>query len=74
VATFFVEQARHNFHKASRITEEDDVLIYNHRVVFTGRHINDSDSPTFDESYIFPCWEEWKKEEHDRRKPAIAAI
>lgn len=61
MATFFVEQARHNFHRAKNVLEEDDVLIYNHKVIFSGRHERLSDSPTFDEAYIFPPWEEWRQ-------------
>eukprot|EP00884_Botryococcus_braunii_P017094 jgi/Botrbrau1/4068/Bobra.152_3s0024.1 len=63
-ATFFVEQARHNFHKAANILDEDDVLIYNHQVIFSGRHEKLADSPTFDEAYIFPTWEEWNRDHH----------
>jgi gamma-glutamyl hydrolase len=66
VATFFVQQARHNFHKARNVLEEDDVLIYNHKVIFSGRHERKEDSPTFDEAYIFPTWEEWDRDHHTR--------
>jgi gamma-glutamyl hydrolase len=40
-----VEQARGNFHRARDVVEEDDVLIYNHRLEFTGRHTSADDSP-----------------------------
>lgn len=45
VAMFFVDQARGNFHKARDVMKEDEVLIYNHRLKFTGRHTSADDSP-----------------------------
>ncbi len=45
VASFFVDQARGNFHAPQSILEEDDALIYGARLKFTGRHTSEDDAP-----------------------------
>lgn len=45
VASFFVDQARGNFHAPRDVLEEDDALIYGARLEFTGRHTSEDDAP-----------------------------
>ncbi|CAL8463735.1 g3269 [Coccomyxa elongata] len=63
VASFFVDQARGNFHAPRSILEEDDALIYGARLEFTGRHTSEDDAPWMDEGYFFDDW--------SRRKDAV---
>ena len=62
VGKFFVDGARRNSHGLNGdVLAEDDLLIYNHPLTFTGRHERAEDRPWLDEAYIFPPWETWKR-------------
>ena len=63
VGKFFVDGARRNSHGVpdGDVLAEDDLLIYNHPLTFTGRHERREDRPWLDEAYIFPPWETWKR-------------
>lgn len=55
------------------VVAEDELLIYNHPLTFTGRHRRQEDRPWLDEAYIFPPWETWKRcmeleRERERRR------
>ncbi|GIL88439.1 hypothetical protein Vretifemale_16403 [Volvox reticuliferus] len=53
VANFFVAEARRNLHKAKNILEEDDMLIYNFKPVFTGKHEYVGEEKDFEQAYFF---------------------
>ncbi|KAG2439450.1 hypothetical protein HXX76_004805 [Chlamydomonas incerta] len=53
VANFFASEARRNLHKAKNILEEDDVLIYNWKPEFTGRHAYIGEEKDFEQAYLF---------------------
>lgn len=62
VGKFFIDGARRNAHGLDGdVLAEDDLLIYNHPLTFTGRHEKREDRPWLDEAYIFPPWETWKR-------------
>ena len=62
VGKFFIDGARRNSHGLNGdVLAEDDLLIYNHALTFTGRHERKEDRPWLDEAYIFPPWETWKR-------------
>lgn len=52
-ADFFISEARKNFHSPANEVEEDDLLIYNNQLIFTGRHEQPEEETSFDECYIF---------------------
>ncbi|EFJ53180.1 hypothetical protein VOLCADRAFT_102798 [Volvox carteri f. nagariensis] len=53
VANFFVAEARRNLHMAKNIIEEDELLIYNFKPVFTGKHEHEGEERDFEQSYFF---------------------
>ncbi|GFR43452.1 hypothetical protein Agub_g4535 [Astrephomene gubernaculifera] len=53
VANYFVAEARRNLHKARSIVEEDDLLIYNFRPSFTGKHEYEGEEKDFEQAYFF---------------------
>lgn len=67
VAAFLGRHARASAHAAANVLEEDDALIYNHPVTFTGRHRDAADRPWLDQAYVMPPWREWVAKHPPRR-------
>ncbi|KAK9799018.1 hypothetical protein WJX73_007185 [Symbiochloris irregularis] len=53
-ADFFISEARKNFHAPADNEEEDALLIYNNKRIFTGKHHFEGEETDFDECFIFP--------------------
>lgn len=72
VAAFLARHARASGHAPANVLDEDDALIYNHPVTFTGRHKREGDAPWLDQAYILPPWAEWV-DRHPPRRGGVAA-
>ena len=53
VAMFVVGEARKNGRRPGSQAEEDDLLIYNYPIHFTGRHRYPGEETDFEQSYFF---------------------
>jgi gamma-glutamyl hydrolase len=78
VAAFLARHARASGHTPGDVLAEDDVLIYNHPVTFTGRHKREADAPWLDQAYILPPWADWvdrhpPRKVDDRREGVVVA-
>ena len=73
VAAFLGVHARASAHAPRDVLEEDDALIYNHAVSFTGRHADAGDRPWLDQAYVLPPWKEWVRD-HPPRSGGRAAV
>lgn len=73
VGNYLVGQARRNRHRIKNYLDEVDMLVYNYRLVYTGRAKFEGEEVDFDESYFFPPWKQVEAElEEKRQRRAVA--
>lgn len=58
VGNFFVAQARMNEHQALSLKEEEELLIYNYKPKYTGKHSYEGEEVAFEQTFVFPAYEE----------------
>lgn len=64
VANFIVGEARKNRHRPESMQDEEELLIFNWNqgLKYTGRHEEEGEEVNFDEIYVFPDAERFRKE------------